>query len=166
MPKIIVLFALFVFNFSQVELISQQKPSTDNQIATVFYIGEDEHNYEKLVQNYNKLLFTVCDNNMDQAFEYWSVLLKDIEDFAIKSDIDLKGVKLWMNVFWSNDGKIDHIVFYPKPNSKNLDYDAVKVMLKKFVDTYQSPIKYSTKFSHYGSAAFPVFSKSILGTEK
>lgn len=166
MPKIVFIFTLLAFNFTNVELFAQSKPSTDNQIATVFYIGENEHNYEKLVQSYNKLLFTVCDSNMDQAFEYWSVLLKDVEDFATKSNIDLKGVKLWMNVFWAKDGKIDHIVFYPKPNSKNLDYDTVQIMLKKFVESYQSPIKYSSKFSHYGSAAFPVFSKSIIGTEK
>jgi hypothetical protein len=166
MSRIIIIFSVLVINFINVKLIAQQKTSADNQIATVFYIGEDERNYEKLVQSYNKLLFTVCDNNMDRAFEYWSVLLKDIEDFAAKSNLDLKGVKLWMNVFWSKDGKIDHIVFYPKPNSKNLDYDTVQLMLRRFVDSYQSPIKYATKFSHYGSAAFPVFSKSVLGTEK
>ena len=166
MSKLVVFFAFVAFISNDVKLIAQQKSNTETQIATVFYIGETERNYEKLVQNYNKLLFTVCDNNMEQAFEYWSVLLKDIEDFASKSNLDLKGVKLWINVFWAKDGKIDHIVFYPKPNSKNLDYDTVQVMLKKFVETYQSPIKYSSKFSHYGSAAFPVFSKSVSGTEK
>ncbi|HMR88736.1 MAG TPA: hypothetical protein PKD51_11315 [Saprospiraceae bacterium] len=166
MSKLVVFFAFVAFISNDIKLNAQQKSNTETQIATVFYIGENERNYEKLVQNYNKLLFTVCDNNMDQAFEYWSVLLKDIEDFASKSNLDLKGVKLWMNVFWAKDGKIDHIVFYPKPNSKNLEYDTVQAMLKKFVETYQSPIKYSSKFSHYGSAAFPVFSKSVSGTEK
>ncbi len=166
MSRLVLFFAFIAFFSFNVKLVSQQKSNTDNQIPSVFYIGENERSYEKLVQSYNKLLFTVCDNNMDQAFEYWTVLLKDIEDYSAKSNIDLKGVKLWLNVFWAKDGKIDYIVFYPKPNSKNLDYDSVQDMLKRFVESYQSPIKYSSKFSHYGSAAFPVFSKSILGTEK
>ena len=166
MSRLVLFFAFIAFFSFNVKLVSQQKSNTDNQIPSVFYIGENERSYEKLVQSYNKLLFTVCDNNMDQAFEYWTVLLKDIEDYSANSNIDLKGVKLWLNVFWAKDGKIDYIVFYPKPNSKNLDYDSVQDMLKRFVESYQSPIKYSSKFSHYGSAAFPVFSKSILGTEK
>ncbi len=139
---------------------------TENHVATVFYIGEDEKNYEKLVQKYNTMLFAVCNNNMELAFDYWSVLLKDIEDFSVKSNFDLKGVKLWLNVFWDKDGNIDHIVFYPKPNSRNLNYDNVKTLLTNFTKNYQSPIKYTTRFSHYGSAAFPVFSKSVVGPEK
>jgi len=166
MPRLVAFFAFIAFICINQKLLAQQKSNTDTQIASVFYIGENEKGYEKLVQSYDKLLFTVCDNNMDQAFEYWSILLKDIEEYALKSNLDLKGVKLWLNVFWAKNGKIDYIVFYPKPNSKNLDYDTVQDILKRFVDVYQSPIKYSTKFSHYGSAAFPVFSKSIIGTEK
>ncbi len=166
MPRLVAFFAFIAFICINQKLLAQQKSNADTQIASVFYIGENEKGYEKLVQSYDELLFTVCDNNMDQAFEYWSVLLKDIEEYASKSNLDLKGVKLWLNVFWAKNGKIDYIVFYPKPNSKNLDYDTVQNILKRFVDVYQSPIKYSTKFSHYGSAAFPVFSKSIIGTEK
>lgn len=166
MSRLVLLFAVIVSFSFDIKLFAQQKSNVDTQIASVFYIGENERDYEKLVQGYNKLLFTVCDNSMDLAFDHWSVLLKDIEDFGTESNLDLKGVKLWLNVFWAKDGKIDHIVFYPKPNSKNLDYDTVQAMLKRFVESYQLPIKYSSKFSHYGSAAFPVLSKSIIGTEK
>ena len=144
----------------------QQKSTTDAKIASVFFIGEDEKNYEKLVEKYNTMLFAVCSNDMELAFDHWSVLLKDIEDYANKSNIDIKGVKLWLNIFWAKDGKIDHIVFYPKPNSKNMNYDSVKAMFKGFIATYQSPLKHTTGFSHYGSAAFPVFSRAILRPEK
>ncbi|MFZ1750808.1 MAG: hypothetical protein WAU01_11480 [Saprospiraceae bacterium] len=147
-------------------ILGQSKANIEVKTNSVFFIGEEEKNYEKLVQNYNTMLFTVCANNMELAYENWSVLLKDLEDYSIKSNTDLKGVKLWLNVFWSKDGTIDHIVFYPKPNSKNLNYDNIKLLLANFIKTYQSPLKHTARFSHYGSAAFPVFSKTLTGTEK
>lgn len=159
----LVIFFIFGFIFS---VIAQQMNSKSEVISKVFYIGEDEKEYEKLVRSYNILLFTVCENNMEKAFDSWSVLLKDIEDYSTKSNLDIKGVKLWLNVFWSKDGTIDYIVFYPKPNSKNINYELVKSMLSSFIKNYQSPLRHTTKFSHYGSAAFPVFSRSVSGTEK
>ncbi|MBK9735259.1 MAG: hypothetical protein IPO92_09940 [Saprospiraceae bacterium] len=157
---------IFISFLGNVVMFGQQKNGTDAQVASVFYIGEAEKNYEKLVQNYNTLLFTVCNDDMDKAFDNWTSLLKDLEEFANKSNVDLKGVKLWLNVFWDKNGTIKHIVFYPKPNSKNLNYDLVKNVLVNFIHDYQSPLKYSTGFSHYGSAAFPIFSKSVVGPEK
>jgi hypothetical protein len=151
---------------SILSLSAQQKNTVGDNIPLVFYIGEDENNYEKLVQKYNTMLFAVCNNNMELAFDNWTVLLKDLEDFSNKSNIDLKGVKLWLNVFWDKDGTIDHMVFYPKPNSRNLNYDNVKALLTNFAKTYQSPLKHTTRFSHYGSATFPVFSRSMIGPEK
>jgi hypothetical protein len=146
--------------------LGQQKTMADSKVDVVFFIGEDEKNYEKLVEKYNTMLFAVCNNNMELAYDHWSLLLKDIEEYSAKSGIDLKGVKLWLNVFWAKDGRIDHIVFYPKPNSKNLNYDNIKVLLTNFVSSYQSPLKHTVGFSHYGSGAFPVFSKSVIGPEK
>jgi hypothetical protein len=159
-------FAIFIFVISLSCLRGQQVTSTTTKASKVFFIGEDEKNYEKMVQNYSTLLFTVCDNDMEVSFEKWTNLLKDLEEYSNSAGIDIKGVKLWLNVFWDKDGKIDHIVFYPKPNSKNLNYDNVKAMLANFISVYQSPLKYSEKFSHYGSASFPVFSKAVMGTEK
>ena len=159
----ITIFSLCLFtNLS----IAQQKTSAESKAASVFFIGEDEKTYENLVEKYHTMLFSVCNNNMDLAFDHWSALLKDIEEYGNRSSIDLKGVKLWLNVFWAKDGKIDYIVFYPKPNSKNLNYDEVKAMLASFTTTYQSTLKSTSGFSHYGSAAFPIFSKSVVGPEK
>jgi hypothetical protein len=132
----------------------------------VYFIGEDEKKYEKLVEKYKSMLFTVCDNNMDVAYDHWTTLLKDFEAFAEKNNVDVKGVKLWMNVFWAKNGSIDYIVFYPKPNSKNMNYDNVKTLLAKFALNYQSSVKHTTGFSHYGSAAFPIISRAVIGPEK
>ena len=163
--KYLPLTIVFILGIS-LNLFAQQMNTKTEVKPKVFYIGEDEKEYEKLVRSYNLLLFTVCENNMEKAYDSWSVLLKDIEDYSVKSNLDIKGVKIWLNVFWSKDGTIDYIVFYPKPNSKNINYELVKAMLTSFMKTYQSPLKYTSKFSHYGSAAFPIFSRSVTGTEK
>lgn len=160
---LIVLLGLFVAN----DVTFGQSKVEETEISDkVYFIGEDEKKYEKLVEKYKSMLFTVCNNNMDEAYEHWRTLLKDFEVFADKNNIDIKGVKLWMNVFWSKNGTIDYIVFYPKPNSKNMNYDNVKALMSKFAINYQSSVKHTTGFSHYGSAAFPIISKAVIGQEK
>jgi len=148
------------------EANAQSKKGTLATLESVFFVGEHEQEYEKLVVNYKTLLFTVADNDMNLAFDEWTNLMKDIEAFSTKSNIDIKGVKVWINVFWSSNGNIDYIVFHPKPDSKNMDYEAVRSCFANFIKTYQSPLKYSSKFSHYGSANFPIFSRSLIGPEK
>lgn len=149
------------------EIIAQTKSGTQQQwVPSVFFIGEHEAAFEKMVKDYQTMLMTVCDNNMEQTHDNWTNFLKDIENYATTQNIDLKGTKYWLNVFWNKDGSIDHIAFYPKPNSRNMDYEDIKIMLTGFVRVYQSPVKYKTRFSHYGSASFPVFTKASLAKEK
>ena len=84
-------------------------------------------------------------------------MLHELEKFSDNNGFDIRGVKLWINVFWSKDGKIDHLVFYPKPNSKNTDYDVLTKVMTGFVTDYQFPMHSSNPYSHYGSASFPTF---------
>ncbi|KXK38450.1 MAG: hypothetical protein J5I52_11495 [Saprospiraceae bacterium] len=163
MRTLLILTCLFYVTYGA---ISQSQSNLSPSSDKVFFIGEDEKQYEKMVEKYNTLLFAVCGNNMEKAFGQWTQLLNDIEAYASQTDVDIKGTKLWLNVFWAKDGKIDFIVFYPKPNSRNMNYDIIKNMLSGFISTYQSPLKANSGFSHYGSAAFPIFSKQYVGKEK
>lgn len=137
-----------------------------NGIPAVFYIGENETAFEKMVKDYNTLLFTVCENSMELTSDSWTMFLKDIESYASANNVDLKGTKYWLNVFWNKDGTIDYIAFFPKPNSRNMNYDDIKILLTGFVKQYQSPLRFKSRFSHYGSASFPVFTKASLAKEK
>lgn len=160
-------FVIFsIFSFCSLIVFGQQQKPSEGPTAKVFYIGENEKEYEKIVKNYSTMLFTVCENQMEKAYDNWSLFLKDVDAYIAKQNYDLKGVKLWLNVFWDKDGTIDYIVFYPKPNSKNVNYDQLKVLLTSFCKNYQSPLKFTSGFSHYGSASFPLFSKPITGSEK
>ena len=147
-------------------ITGQSKVTETDGFDKVYFIGEDEKKYEKLIEKYQTMLFTVCDNNMDEAYDHWTSILKDFEVFADKNNVDIKGVKLWMNVFWAKNGTVDYIVLYPKPNSKNMNYDNVKALLSKFAVSYQTSVKHTSGFSHYGSAAFPIISRAVIGQEK
>lgn len=160
---LIIIVGFFLVNNA---VIGQPKIADPEVFDNVYFIGEDEKRYEKLIEKYKSMLFSVCNNNMDEAYDHWTTLLKDFEAFAEKNNVDVKGVKLWMNVFWAKDGTIDYIIFYPKPNSKNMNYDSVKALLSKFAVSYQTSVKHTSGFSHYGSAAFPIISRAVIGQEK
>jgi hypothetical protein len=156
------LIATFIISLTS--LSAQSKASAHT--PKVFFTGEYESQYDVMVKDYSQMLFTVCAQDMNRAFDLWTDLLRDLEAHAASQNIDLKGVKLWINVFWNKDGMIDHIVFYPKPNSKNLNYETLKPVFESFIAIYQTPFKHTAKYSHYGSANFPVMSKAFIGNPK
>ena len=82
-------------------------------------------------------------------------MLSEMEAYAGNIDFDLNGVKIWLKVFWNANGTIDHLSFYRKPNSRNVDVDELKAFLSSFINHYQMPINTTVKFTHNGSAQFP-----------
>lgn len=136
--------------------VAQQNVKTESTLA--FLIGENEAQYERLVAEHNVQLLNVCDNSMDKAYNFWTALLVDLESYAEEQDFDLKGTKIWINVFWNADGTIRNIVYYPKPNSKNMDFELLSDFLSDFASSYQYELQHDKPFSHYGSAAFPTIS--------
>lgn len=124
-------------------------------IPKVFLIGEYEEQYGLLYETYNQILLSVCHDDMDVAFNKWMDMLSEMESYAGNIDFDLNGVKIWLKVFWNAAGTIDHISFYRKPNSRNIDVDELKAFLSSFMNHYQMPIQTNVKFTHNGSAQFP-----------
>ena len=122
-----------------------------------FLIGDNEEYFESLVSDHSEQLLNVCNNSMDKAYESWVSLLKDLEGFSEDRNFDLKGTKIWINVFWNADGSIRNIVYYPKPNSKNMDFELLSNFLSDFAASYQFTLTNENPFSHYGSASFPTF---------
>ena len=104
-------------------------------------------------------LLYIVDNSMDEAYNLWTSMLAKMEASASDQGLDIRGVKVWMNLFWEADGSIKKIVYYPKPNSKNMDFERLTTFLEGFAEVYNLDISNETCFSHYGSATFPVFPK-------
>ena len=109
---------------------AQSASGTDSssKVPTTFLISEDDNAYGELVSNTPTSLLEVCDDAMDVAYKKWIFMLADMEDMAAEEGFEIRGLKIWINVFWNADGSIDHIVYYPKPSSKNIEY---KEFLKK-----------------------------------
>jgi len=128
-------------------------------LPDVFLIGEYESAYEQLVQSSGDMLLSVCDNSMDEAFNKWNIMLLEMQTYAEELNFDIKGIKIWINVFWDADGSIRHIVYYPKPNSKSINYQELTAFFKNFKKVYKLPVEHESRYSHYGIASFPTFAK-------
>ncbi len=91
-------------------------------------------------------------------------MLHEMENHADSLGFDIKGIKMWLNVFWSEDGSIKRLVYYPKPNSKNIDFSKLTNFLAAFVQSYQFTLTANECFSHYGSASFPTHAQLYLSS--
>lgn len=140
-------------------LVVSALTAQQDELPKVMLIGEENGYYEQLVEECSTLLLTVTDNSMTAAFDNWTKMLSDMEASAEAEGFDIKGVKLWINLFWNEDGTVNKIFYYPKPNSKNMDFEKLSYFLENFASTYAFPITSDACFSHYGSASFPVRAK-------
>ena len=133
------------------------------QLPPVFIIGEHEAAFNALTLEYQTLLLTACDDNMDLAYDKWLGMLEEMEAYANLVNVDLKGVKMWINVFWDKKGAIQHIAYHLKPQSKNVDTRYLTAFLTQFSQEYRFPLEFRELYSHYGSASFPVFPRRLGG---
>ena len=144
-----------------VNVNAQYASSVDEDLNKVmlpkaFALNEYEVAASAYANDYHHIL-EVCDNNMELAFEKWLNMLVAIEANAQQEGIDLKGVKMWMKVYFKESGKIDHIGYYLKPDSKNISSDVLNPLFERFIKKYQFPLETDKKFLHYTVASFPVY---------
>ena len=140
--------------------------SADTLAPKVFIIGDYEKQYQDLLAEHDMLLLTACDNDMNVAFEKWQGMLLAMEEHAEAINYDLKGLKMWLNIFWDEDGAVNHIAYYLKPNSRNADTEKLTMYFTDFMNNYRFPLIVGEKFSHYGMAGFPTFIKRPKPTAK
>ena len=133
----------------------------DTTPPKVFILGEHEKAYEQLNLEYSVMLLTACEGNMDAAYQKWLSMLNEMEAYATLINYDIKGVKVWLNVFWNVDGSIKHIAYHLKQNSRNIDTAEFTAFLSSFINHYKFPLVTKQKYSHYGSAAFPTHPRKL-----
>ncbi|KAA3637051.1 MAG: hypothetical protein DWQ02_07305 [Bacteroidetes bacterium] len=123
----------------------------------VFVLGEQEKSYEQLNQAYSQTLLEASDNNIQEAFNQWVSMMEAMDKYAEKIKFDLKGVRVWLHVFWSQDGTIDHIGYLLRPDSRNANPAELNAFFSTFMKKYKFPVKSEKKFNHYTGATFPTF---------
>ena len=155
--KFISLIAILgLVHFLPAQISNEDGKSAKKGLPNSFLIGEYEHSYDELLEQYSRSLVSVCDNSNDKAYTIWSNVLLAIHEQSKISDIDLNGLKLWINIFFENDGTIQHIVYYPKPNSKNMDFDKLTSFFNAFCKTYKMNTTLSSKCMLSANASFPL----------
>ncbi|MBK9212053.1 MAG: hypothetical protein IPQ18_06055 [Saprospiraceae bacterium] len=155
---------LIVFIFMSFGLAAQASHSGYagvDSLPKVFLIGEHDKGYEKLNLTFDEVLLSVCDNDMSVAYEKWVALLIGMENYADQIKYDIKGVKIWINIFFEKDGTIKHIAYHLKPSSRNIKTEELTAFFSSFMNHYKLPIKANSRFSHYGSASFPTYGKRV-----
>lgn len=171
MKKIVLIFCCIfcVGLFCAVAQNSMQIKGSNNipayqgaQLPKVFLIGEYSEEFENMSMEYKSNLMKACEYDMDVAFQKWMSMLQEMEAYADQIEYDIKGVKIWMKVFWKNDGSIKHIAYYLKPRSRNTDTEELSAFFSSFMNNYRFPLISKEKYSHYGSAAFPTVPKRAV----
>lgn len=140
--------------------------NSQKELPAAFMMGEYGLESDKLGLDCKAILLEVCLDSMDLAYQTWLEMLVDMESMAKKINIDLRGVKVWMNVYWNEDGTVQHIVYHPKPNCRNLDFEELTAFFTTFVNRYDAGLQYKECYSHYGSVTFPTFAELYLRTSK
>ncbi len=126
------------------------------QLPTVFRIGQYESSYQLLLRKHAATLIEVVDNDLEQAHRVWQNVLLDIEEEAAVEEVDFDGVRLYLNVFWTAEGRIAHIAYFIKPNSKRIADEEVVGVLSKVIGTQTLRTNAKRAFVHFGSASFPI----------
>lgn len=140
-------FLFILLNFS---LFAQ-----DQELPKVFIMGQDEVIYETLEEQYQESLLSVCNNDMRTMMENWYTMMLEIESYANKIQFDIKGMKLFMNVYWNKEGKIEHLGYILRPDSKNKPYEELTAFFSSFVARHEGSVNSASGFKHYAVAAFP-----------
>ncbi|WP_020535893.1 hypothetical protein [Lewinella cohaerens] len=125
----------------------------------IFMLGTEEQRYEQLTSSYSQSLLEASAGDITKAFEGWLDMQQAIDSYANSQNFDLNGVRLWLHVFWAEDGQIDQMGFLLRPDSRLVDEGEIKVLLAGFVEQYRLPIQSGKKFNHYTGAAFPTLSQ-------
>lgn len=143
--------------FSGLLLASPGPQPKNKALPAVFVLGDFETSYDALVESYPESLLTACDCTMKSAFAKWLGMLHELDLYANSQNVDIRGVKVWLHVFWQPNGKIEHIAYHLRPNSKPIEADVMENLLEGFMKQYSFPLTSTTEYAHYSTASFPVF---------
>lgn len=125
------------------------------QLPAVFLLGQDEAAYEKLNVEHPRNLLVVSGNDTGKALNHWLDFILTIQEHAENVKYDINGLKVFLHVFWNEDGSIKHIGYFVKPDSRNFKPDELRAFFGTFIRAYKPKFSSDKKFSHYTTASFP-----------
>lgn len=88
-------------------------------------------------------------------------MMQELQKYVDKLDIDFKGVKIWLYVFWNIDGSIDYMGYLLCLDSCNVDEFELVVVFKIFMKKYSFLVIFGKKFSYYIGVNFFIYSEKV-----
>lgn len=162
MMRVLLIIGICTMSLSTLTVVSAQKADVqDKTHPKVFLIGEQPEVFEALNEDYPKLLLDICGKDMKLAYGKWIDMLQAMEQHAGKMSFDIRGVKMWMKVFWDKKGNIQHIAYHLMPDSKNVRSKILSAFFRDFMKHYQTPCETDDNFSQYSTASFPTFAQRV-----
>lgn len=142
---------LLIFCFGQ-QLLAQ-----NDNLPKVVNVAKNSKILEDLSSTYKSSLFSASDADFIKTTKNWQKVLVGIEKYAEEIEFDLKGVKIWIKVFFAKDGNIEHITYILAEDSINIDTIELEAFLRSFMKNYKLPELHNQKFSYDARILFPLY---------
>jgi hypothetical protein len=130
-----------------------QKPPTQRTFE--FSVRSDW--FEFLNKAYPTSLLDACGGDLEQSFQKWGKMLHEMELYGQEIGFDIRGLKIWLKVFFRADGTPDYIAYSPKPGSVVFQEAELNAFFNGFMKRYKMEIAPGSAYAHYGGASFPTF---------
>ena len=143
----------FLFAFSLSTHLFAQK----SNFPQVVNVAQNSKILEDLSTDYKSSLFSASDADFSKTTQNWHHVIMGIEKYAEEIKFDLKGVKIWIKVFFAKDGNIDHITYILSETSINIDTIELEAFFRSFMRNYKLPEVHEQKFSYDARLQFPLY---------
>lgn len=127
------------------------------QLPTVVNLTAQDSLVEVLNQQYPASLLVASDTSLSKMRATWEDMLIQLEQLSKQEKVDLRGVRLWLKVYWGTDGRIEHLAYQLQPRSLNISHVELQALLRYFVQQYRPALRYKADFAHQTAVSFPTF---------
>ena len=111
---------------------------------------------EELNSTYKASLFSASEADFAKTIHNWRLFLLSMQEYAESIDVDLKGVKVWLKIYWAKDGSIDHIAYMLSDRSININPQDWEAFLRSFMRNHKIPLMHKQRFSYENPVSFPL----------
>ena len=134
-------------------------------LAKVFHIGDHTEAFEHLFLRYNHLASQLGQDH-ERAYAYWTDMLQKMDLYSEEIGVDLNGLQLLLYAFWDPNGRLEHLAYFLKPNSKFIEDEVLNDFFLRFIDAYQLPVTLEKPTYLFTHAAFPTVAKRLSSLKK
>ncbi|BDS14680.1 hypothetical protein [Aureispira anguillae] len=138
-------------------LLNANLSAQTNTYPKVLNVSKSSTVLEELSADYKSSLFLASDSDVVKTMQNWKRFLVTMEKYAEEIDFNIKGVKVWIKVFWAENGTIDHLTYILSDTSINIDLRDLEAFFRSFIKNYKLPISYRNKFSYDARIMFPLY---------